>query len=160
MGLKFLRDKVPSANLVAMYSVNGQASWNFFKNKFSNHIGPVVGSATAVLAKKFSTGTPYIQTVGLSDFASTNQDGSKVGNPKFPFKLVFEPTADVNTKFSEDYTGTYFTEQLKTIPSGTKLYNVYAVETPDSAEVLIGQLVLTTQLTPSKFGDQYLFFKH
>ena len=39
IGLKFLRDGVPSANLVAMYSVDGQDSWNFFKNDFSNHIG-------------------------------------------------------------------------------------------------------------------------
>ena len=38
MGLKFLRDGVDSANLVAMYSVDGQESWNFFKNDFSNHI--------------------------------------------------------------------------------------------------------------------------
>merc|ERR1719228_1602409 len=34
MGLKFLRDGKDSANLVAMYSVNGQDSWNFFKNDF------------------------------------------------------------------------------------------------------------------------------
>ena len=38
MGLKFLRDGMDSANLVAMYSVDGQESWNFFKNDFSNHI--------------------------------------------------------------------------------------------------------------------------
>ena len=38
MGLKFLRDGRDSANLVAMYSVDGQESWNFFKNDFSNHI--------------------------------------------------------------------------------------------------------------------------
>jgi len=31
MGLKFLRDGMDSANLVAMYSVNGQpGEWNFF----------------------------------------------------------------------------------------------------------------------------------
>merc|ERR1712198_603804 len=29
MGLKFLRDGIDSANLVAMYSVNGQEGWNF-----------------------------------------------------------------------------------------------------------------------------------
>jgi hypothetical protein len=38
MGLKFLRDDMDSASLVAMYSVDGQASWNFFLNDFSNHI--------------------------------------------------------------------------------------------------------------------------
>ena len=35
-GLKFLRDRFPSANLLVLYSSNGQNSWNFFKNNFSN----------------------------------------------------------------------------------------------------------------------------
>ena len=40
MGLKWLRDGMDSANLVAMFSVNGQPNeWNFFKNNFWNHIG-------------------------------------------------------------------------------------------------------------------------
>ena len=38
MGLKFLRDGMDSANLLAMFAVEGQESWNFFKNDFSNHI--------------------------------------------------------------------------------------------------------------------------
>lgn len=38
-GLKFLRDGVPSGNMVAMYDVMGTQSWNFFKQDFTNHIG-------------------------------------------------------------------------------------------------------------------------
>jgi hypothetical protein len=38
IGVKFLRDGMDSADFVAMYSVDGQESWNFFKNQFSNHI--------------------------------------------------------------------------------------------------------------------------
>ena len=39
MGLKFLRDGIDSANLVAMYGVNGQpGEWNFFAHEFQNHI--------------------------------------------------------------------------------------------------------------------------
>ncbi len=45
IALKFLRDGVPSANLVAMKSVNGQDSWNPFKYDFSNHIGAAEGVA-------------------------------------------------------------------------------------------------------------------
>jgi hypothetical protein len=59
-GLKFLRDDRSSANLVAMYGVDGQDSWNFFKNDFSNHISEPVGTAQKILAKKFATGTPLI----------------------------------------------------------------------------------------------------
>ena len=31
MGLKFLRDGMDAASLVAMFSLNGQQSWNFFR---------------------------------------------------------------------------------------------------------------------------------
>ena len=55
MGLKFLRDGVDSANLVAMYSVDGQPNdWNFFSHDFSNHVAPATGMLTKMLAKRFA----------------------------------------------------------------------------------------------------------
>lgn len=38
MGFKCLRDGIDSGNFVAMFSVDGQDSWNFFKNSFVTHI--------------------------------------------------------------------------------------------------------------------------
>jgi hypothetical protein len=62
MGLKFLRTGMDSANLVAMWSVNGQpGNWNFFANKFTTIIGGAEGIATEALAAKFATATKYIQ---------------------------------------------------------------------------------------------------
>ena len=64
LGLKFLRDGIDSANLVSMWSVEGQPNdWNFFSNDFFNHISaaPADNYALAALAKKFSSGTDYIQ---------------------------------------------------------------------------------------------------
>ena len=73
MGLKFLRDGVMSADLVAMWSVNGQpGNWNFFANDFRNHITPGTTTATKALSAKFATETDYIQEVGLSNFSSHN----------------------------------------------------------------------------------------
>jgi hypothetical protein len=70
LGLKFLRDGVDSADLVAMYGVNGTpGDWNFFEKDFSNHIATASGAALEAIAIKFSTETPWIQSVGLSDFA-------------------------------------------------------------------------------------------
>jgi len=76
-GLKFLRDNQPSASMVAMFSVEGQDSWNFFKNDFSNHIARTDDLGLVLVAKKFSTGTPFVQYVGLSDFAKIGQDGKE-----------------------------------------------------------------------------------
>jgi len=47
IGLKLFRDGIPSANVVAMYSVNGQPSWNPLAFNFSNHVPAFVG-ATAL----------------------------------------------------------------------------------------------------------------
>ena len=76
-GLKFLRDGVDSANLVAMFGVNGTpGDWNFFKKDFTTHIGEAEGVRSAertgieATACKFTQATSYIQQVGLSDMAS------------------------------------------------------------------------------------------
>jgi len=70
-GLKFLRDGVDSANLVAMFGVNGTpGDWNFFKKDFTTHIGSAKGAALEAVACKFTQATSWIQQVGLSDMAS------------------------------------------------------------------------------------------
>ena len=70
IGLKFLRDGIDSGNMVAMFSVDGQDSWNFFKNNFTNHIPGLEGfSALSALSVKFATATKNIQQVGLSNMA-------------------------------------------------------------------------------------------
>ncbi|CDW84335.1 UNKNOWN [Stylonychia lemnae] len=156
-GLKFLRDGVPSGNLVAMYGVNGFDSWNFFKMDFSNHIPDAQGLALTLVAKKFATATPFVQYVGLSDIATYDQHGKKTDSPKFPFQLVFEPT--LKNKFSDDFTED-FQDQLASIPANTLLYKVYSLATPSSSKVHIGDLTIKSQLVRSYFGDRYLFFKH
>jgi hypothetical protein len=114
-GLKFLRDGVPSGNLVAMYGVNGFDSWNFFKMDFSNHIPDAQGVALTLVAKKFATATPFVQYVGLSDIATWDKNGKKTDSPKFPFQLVFEPV--MRDHFSDEYTQD-FQEQLASISAG------------------------------------------
>jgi hypothetical protein len=161
MGLKFLRDGMDSASLVAMYSVEGQDSWNFFKNDFRNHIPAVTGNGLLPLASKFSTVTNFIQTVGLSDFAQYSQSGYKVQKPVFPFQLRFHPTGEIT--FSDDYSGTYYLDQLATIPSGSVLYKVYGLDAPvelGGKEHYIGDLITTSAMVSSYWGDTRLFFRH
>merc|ERR1712165_208928 len=126
MGLKFLRDGIDSANLVAMYAVDGQESWNFFKNDFTNHIGPG-GLELVPLEIKFSEATNYISEVALSDFGQYGESGSQVADPKFPFMLRFHPTGEF--MFSEDYVRP-FTEDLTSPPAGSTLYEVWALDNP------------------------------
>jgi hypothetical protein len=98
LGLKFLRDGVDSADLVAMYSVAGTpGDWNFFEKDFSNHIGPATGAALKAVAVKFSSETSWIQSVGLSDMGKYNEAGEEVATPIFPFKLRFHPAPAVKS---------------------------------------------------------------
>jgi hypothetical protein len=53
-----------------MYSLDGQPSWNYFKNIFSNHIGEPTTAFLKAGAAKFKTATPIVTMVGLSDMAT------------------------------------------------------------------------------------------
>ena len=159
MGLKFLRDGVDSANLVAMFSVDGQPSFNFFENDW-NTIIPTAGVALLPVALKFYTATAWIQVCGLSDMASHTQDGTAADTPVFPFRLRFEPSGQV--EFPSD---TYedYRVQLSTIQAGTTLFKVHAMDAPEELggqEIYIGDIVTDSEMTTSNFGDEHLFFRH
>jgi len=160
MGLKFLRDGMDSANLVAMYGVEGQESWNFFKNDFTNHIAAAFSPALVALSVKFSSATKYISSVALSDWSFYGEDGEAVASPVFPYMLRFRPTGEIS--FPDSYHG-LFTDDLVSIPKGSTLYEVWAMDQPAEVggkEAHIANLVLDSQVTTSKWGDQHLFFKH
>jgi hypothetical protein len=161
MGIKFLRDGVPSANLQAMFNVAGQDSWNFFEYDFttsfilpeeSNFLGKLIGA-------KFSTITYNSGSIGIKDLAEYDENGVKESSPRYPYRLIFRPTVHVKDLFSDDYQQ-FYTEQLKTIPAGTDIYHVIAVDAPGCDEYTIGTLRMTTQLITSRFSDERLFFKH
>ena len=159
MGLKLLRDGMDSANLVAMYSVDGQDSWNFFKHDFTNHIGPG-GLELVPLEIKFSEATNYISEVALSDFGRFGESGTPVADPKFPFMLRFHPTGEFS--FSDEYVRP-FTEDLTSIPKGSTLYEVWALDQPTElggTEQHIADLVLVSDMVTSLWGDKNLYFRH
>jgi len=60
MGVKFLRDGIDSGNFVAMYSVGGQESNNFFENDWHNHVPSVSSASLYPLELKFYAETYYI----------------------------------------------------------------------------------------------------
>ena len=159
MGLKFLRDGVDSANLVAMYSVNGQDSWNFFKNNFTNHIGPG-GLDLVPLEVKFSEATNYISECGLSDWASYGEDGVMTSSLSFPFMVRFQPTGEIS--FPDEYVNDFLVD-LTSVPAGSTLYQVWALDVPQElggTETHIADLVLTSDMTTTTWGDKNLYFRH
>lgn len=49
---------------------------------------------------------------------------------------------------------------LHWIPTGSPLYDVYALNAPDSEQQLIGTLYTNSAIVPSMYGDTELFFEH
>ena len=167
MGLKFLRDGVDSANLVAMFDVAGQESWNFFENIFTTHI-PEVSGPLVFLGAKFYTATNNIRQVrlrrqqliagGCEQLGDVRRGRGRGGEPSLPLSasipgfskkhistssyLCLQPTGEID--FSDEYVRP-FTEDLKSIPADSVLYNILAMDQPKElggVETQIGQLVL------------------
>jgi len=160
MGLKFLRDGMDSVNLVAMHSLDGQESWNFFKHDFSNHIGSDSSLSMIPIKMKFARTTSHVQQVGLSDWSTHDQYGTPSNYSVFPYRLRFHPTGSIT--FPDHYTR-HYTEDLTTIQKGTVLYQVFAMDKPpqmEGVEMHIGNLVTRSNMMTSWWGDRKLFFRH
>jgi hypothetical protein len=162
VALKFFRENVHSANVVAMHSNLGYKSWNFFKQSLYNHIPLDQDPFTQHVLNVFSTVTKYAVQVGLSDWARYGADGVEVEAPVFPYRLSFEPPAKVQQLFPDTFSRP-FPEDLKTLPRGTKLYAVHALDRPKElggTKRHIADLVLVSDVVSSKFGDTQLLFRH
>ena len=64
IGLKFLRDGLDSANLVAMHSLDGQQSWD----SLTTHI-PAPSPLRLPIMFKFSEATNFVQQVEFSKYS-------------------------------------------------------------------------------------------
>jgi hypothetical protein len=167
-GLKFLRDGVDSANLVAMYSVEGQPNnWNFFGNDFTNHVSDATSTKLKLLSAKFASATNYVTEVGLRDWANFEQSGQQAQQRKYPFQLKFTPHEQVNKMFSTSLNAEKnymkYMDELVTVPEGATLYEVHALNQPTEMGgqwKKIGELQLDGKLVKSKWADENLFFRH
>jgi len=164
MGLKFLRDGVESASLVASVGSDGQKSWNVFKNSWSNHLtSPINIKPFHIEVATFAAGaSPHVRQVGLSDWARYGENGRRFTDSEmnYPYKLVFRPTGEI--VFPDEYHGV-LADDLATIEKDAVLWDVFAWDNPEELggrEELIGSLILTSPLVPSLWGDTKLFFRH
>jgi hypothetical protein len=166
---KHIIDNHPSLNIMAMFTLSGQPSFNFFKNDLSNHppypYVPTMSTAEKIFLAKFATASDWPTMLGLSHLASWDANGNPVENPNFPWRLIFHPTDAVHTLFPDQYPGIVFQEQLTQLKPNTVLFDVYAVDSPNddltgTPPTLIGSITILTSPTTTYFGDASLFFQH
>eukprot|EP01059_Diplonema_ambulator_P033268 TRINITY_DN6886_c3_g1_i1.p1 TRINITY_DN6886_c3_g1~~TRINITY_DN6886_c3_g1_i1.p1 ORF type:complete len:358 (+),score=58.03 TRINITY_DN6886_c3_g1_i1:47-1075(+) len=163
MAVKFLRDGLPSVNVFALNSFEGIEGGNFFSVDLSNHLPHPKAVANKIASLKFGAFSPHSTMVGISEFAEATQDGTPVeGEPNFPFQLRFVPNPNLATapQFVNAAHDTPLGELMETIPMGTVLYTVLAIEYPEAPAKPIGAIRTTSPLIHSKYGDEKLFFRH
>ena len=91
-GIKFLRDGMYSANSVAMFSFDGQKSFNFFKNRWLTILREFNNScARETIGKHLSGVTDHIGATSVMDMADFDEHGNKEEEPNWPFQIEFEP---------------------------------------------------------------------
>jgi len=163
ISIKAFRDGVPSSNIIAMYELDGQDGYNYFLNVFCTRIAerPELSLKLRLLGKKFKFQSSFPGSLGLSEFAAVNQDGSNVDNPNYPWALLFQPNADL-TKLMSNNQDPNIGAVLSNILNGNEvLYKVFAVDQPENVvPIYIGYLRLESPFYQSKFSDHTLFFKH
>jgi hypothetical protein len=153
--IKFLLDGVPSVNFMAMASLSGQPSYNFFKMDFSNVVPPPDNFILKILANAFATVSKDPTKVDVSELFRVLPNGEKVAQPKMASKLRLIPNRELLT-FPD--TAHDVREDQLNIPIDSKLYDVYAAD--NVTETLLGSIVTTDKFVCSKFGDEQLFFRH
>jgi len=164
--LKCLRSGVKSANMFGMFSLQGQDSWNFFKNDLTNHVPDLSDNANFLLRElraTFAKASQWPVMIGLSDLAHYDQNGNNITSPVFPFRLVFHPTTALHNKFPDAASANPFEVLENGLQQPGDMYYIYAVVNPNDTIdkfVRIGTITTKTAATTSNFGDKYLFFDH
>lgn len=166
LSVKCLRNGVPSGNIFAMYSLQGQDSWNFFAHDLTNHVPDLSNNAGFLLKElraTFAKASNWPVMIGVSDLAILDKNGNNITSPKFPFRLIFHPTTALHNAFPDAPQQPFQDVLAKGLSNPADLYYIYAAVNPNdqnSQLVHIGTITTTTPATTTNFGDVYMFFEH
>jgi hypothetical protein len=172
LALKFFISGNESVDLQIMNSTDGQQSHNYFEMPFSNLIPPPDSFGTRLTqslfrkaAVAFGAKDPAPTHLTVEHLAKIQVDGAAIVAPKSPFRLVFKPTVVAGALMKDATVDTDFRTNLARYPVGQAMYDVYALEegeSPDDlpARKLVGQLIPSTHIVASGYGDEKLNFQH
>ncbi len=174
LALKVLRNEIHSANISALYTLGGQGkNYNFFQNPLSNIVPTGDEFGMKIVNKIFSRVTNYPEQLNTFDMAKYSPEGAKESPIISPKQIFFVPNSKVqfSTK-SHD-----FRKNLETIPKGTTLYDIYALELDEKSfnysdytiEMIptflqkskpIARIITDSKFILSSFGDDRILYRH
>lgn len=160
--IKFLRDGMSSANWFMMFAFDGQPSFNFFRNRWTNILQePNNECARNTIAKKMNQVTDHIGAMSLMELSQFDQYGNEIENHHWPFMIEVEPY-DVYG-WTDAYQNDFHEQLSAALKPDTALFKVFAYDQPPEYggyERHIGWIVSRSHTTSSLWGDQKLFFQH
>ena len=173
VALKFMIDGLKSENLFGMPSFHETNSWNFFENDLKSRVEPFNEETDQCLIqtiqKKLIEGTNRPFSTGVSTIGDRFVDGrlrDDAGelltrrNIKVPYELSYSsPFKDHS--YDESIDERDWAARLQSIGKANEhILDVWAKEDIDSEPVKIAEIILTSDLLTSKFGDERLHFQH
>jgi hypothetical protein len=172
LALKLLRDGQESANISALYLLEGQKkNYNFFENPLSNIVPIADGVGPKLVHLIFKKATDYPEELLLKRLANYNEKGTPQKESNAPRQIFFIPNPELSfSKGPHD-----FRQDILKIPQGTKLYEMRAYSDKSynysdykpqdipsfiNNSELLGEIVTTSEFIASQFGDTGIFFNH
>ena len=126
--VKFLRDGMASANWFAMFAFDGQDSFNFFKNRWTNILREMDNQcAKETIGKHLAEVSDFTGAMSVMELAEYDQFGNQEEKPHWPFQIDVEPY-DVYG-WTDQYQND-FQDQLSIIPENTVMFKVFAYDCP------------------------------
>jgi hypothetical protein len=164
----FIDGDQPSLNLHLMHALDPQAGQNYFAQTFSNILpqpdgltGRVISNLFGRSAELFGAKDPNPGRLTLEHIAGMLPNGIHIPAPKTPYRLLFKPTPQTHA-LMQDAAADDFRIKLAELPIGQVLYDIYTLSEQESFQNVhfLGQLVLTSQVVSSHYGDEKLYFQH
>lgn len=133
---------MPSANVLAMPGLDGQADFNVMTRNYSNHLEMPLSWAVQIVTSKFVQASSCPLMVGLADMAAFEEDGTEVKDWTAPFEIIFVPNLQISAFPSSPYSGDDFLAYAELgIDEGSVLFEVYARASPLSLfDVHVGSI--------------------
>ncbi len=174
LALKVLRDGVPSANVSALYTLEGQErDFNFLKHPLSNIVPMGDSIGTKLIHRLFKRVTSYPEQIKIDDMGLINEKGDKTKTLKAPVQLFFVPNSKLTFSSKEHD----IRKDFLNLAAGQELYTIYALESlpknfnyekyqEKDIKSLVAQsrpiadIITTSEFLSSEFGDEGIFFRH
>lgn len=159
--VKLYRDGMYSANFLAMFALDGQPSFNFFKNRWTTILRENNNEcARATIGKHLSSVTDHFGGTSVMDMALFDEYGNEEEYPNWPYQMDVEPY-DVYG-WTDEYQND-MQDQMSVLPPNTVLFKLFGFDVAPEfggKDRLIGWLVSRSFTIDSFWGDTQLYFQH